>query len=214
MSDLRYPVGKVELTKEVTDAMRAQWIQEIAEAPAKLRAAVGGLSDAQLDTAYRLDGWTVRQVVHHVFDSHVNSYVRFKWALTEAEPAIKVYDQDTWAGATRSPFSTGRAVAGLPRDAARALEILMLRGAVAGRPRPNDTASRNRCDQSGRHAPDPRLARAPSHRAHHGTAGTRGVVKASSGLSQEQCRPRAESRTPREPSARHRDGLLFTPCGS
>ena len=97
MSDLRYPVGKVELTKEVTDAMRAQWIQEIAEAPAKLRAAVGGLSDAQLDTPYRPDGWTVRQVVHHVFDSHVNSYVRFKWALTEADPAIKVYDQDTWA---------------------------------------------------------------------------------------------------------------------
>lgn len=213
MSDLRYPVGKVELTKEVTDAMRAQWIQEIAEAPAKLRAAVGGLSDAQLDTACRLDGWTVRQVVHHVFDSHVNSYVRFKWALTEAEPAIKVYDQDTWAAlpeARSAPVELSLACL----ETLHARWILMLRGAVAGRPRPNDTASRNRCDQSGRHAPDPRLARAPSHRAHHGTAGTRGVVKASSGLSQELCRPRAESRTPRGPSARHRDGLLFTPCGS
>ena len=97
MSDLRYPVGQLEFRKDVTDAQRAGWIAEIADAPAMLRAAVAGLTDAQLDTPYRPDGWTVRQVVHHVFDSHVNSYVRFKWALSEDEPAIKVYDQDRWA---------------------------------------------------------------------------------------------------------------------
>ncbi len=97
MSDLRYPVGKVELTKDVTDAMRAQWIQEIAEAPAKLRAAVGGLSDAQLDTPYRPDGWTVRQVVHHVVDSQINAYVRFKLAVTEDCPTLGMYEQSLWA---------------------------------------------------------------------------------------------------------------------
>ena len=126
MSDLRYPVGKVELTKDVTDAMRARWIQEIAEAPAKLRTAVAGLSAAQLDTPYRPDGWTVRQVVHHVFDSHVNSYVRFKWALTEADPAIKVYDQDTWAAlpeARTAPIELS--LAGL--ETLHARWILMLR---------------------------------------------------------------------------------------
>jgi hypothetical protein len=72
-------------------------IDEIAAAPAQLRAAVAGLDDAQLDTPYRQDGWTVRQVVHHVFDSHVNAYVRFRWALTEDAPLIKAYDEKEWA---------------------------------------------------------------------------------------------------------------------
>ena len=72
-------------------------MDEIAAAPAQLRAAVMGLDDAQLDTAYREEGWTVRQVVHHVFDSHVNAYVRFRWALTEDAPVIKPYDEKRWA---------------------------------------------------------------------------------------------------------------------
>lgn len=97
MSDLSYPIGKLEFDPDVTDAKRRRWIKEIEAAPARLRSAVSGLSDEQLDTPYRPDGWTVRQVVHHVFDSHLNSYVRFKWVLTEDEPTIKAYDQDRWA---------------------------------------------------------------------------------------------------------------------
>lgn len=97
MEDLRYPVGKFEMPKEVTTEDRERFIREIAEAPALLRRAVAGLTPVQLDTPYRPDGWTVRQVVHHVPDSHLNSYVRFKLALTEDEPVIKPYFEDRWA---------------------------------------------------------------------------------------------------------------------
>jgi uncharacterized damage-inducible protein DinB len=76
---------------------RQKWIAEIAEAPAQLRAAVAGLSDDQLNTPYRDGGWTVRQVIHHVPESHMNAYIRFKLALTENEPAIKPYDEAAWA---------------------------------------------------------------------------------------------------------------------
>lgn len=95
--DLRYPIGpfKREGTPGSEEIQRA--IDDIAEAPAKLRAAVEGLTPDQLDTAYRPGGWTVRQVVHHVPDSHLNSYCRFKLALTEEEPAIKAYHEDRWA---------------------------------------------------------------------------------------------------------------------
>jgi len=92
MEDLRYPIGKYEGKGELR-----QWIDEIAAAPSQLRAAVKGLSPEQLDTPYRPGGWTVRQVVHHVPDSHLNSYVRFRLALTEHEPTIKPYDQEQWA---------------------------------------------------------------------------------------------------------------------
>jgi uncharacterized damage-inducible protein DinB len=97
MSDPRFPVGKFEWPADVTPAALSGWIDEIAAAPAQLRAAAEGLSDAQLDTPYREGGWTVRQVVHHVPDSHMNSYVRFKLALTENEPTIKPYDEAAWA---------------------------------------------------------------------------------------------------------------------
>lgn len=95
--DLRYPIGpfKREGTQGSEEIQRA--IDDIAEAPAKLRAAVEGLTPDQLDTPYRPGGWTVRQVVHHVPDSHLNSYCRFKLALTEEEPAIKAYHEDRWA---------------------------------------------------------------------------------------------------------------------
>src|SRR5713226_2574142 len=97
MTDLRYPIGKFTFDNEITEEKRRQWIREIAAAPAQLRAAVAGLSEQQLDTPYRPGGWTIRQVVHHVPDSHLNSYIRFKLALTEEEPTIKPYDEKRWA---------------------------------------------------------------------------------------------------------------------
>ena len=96
-TDLRYPIGKFERPETVTDSQRRAFIDAIAEAPARLAAAVAGLTPAQLDTPYRPGGWTVRQVVHHVPDSHMNAYVRWKLALTEDEPTIKPYDEARWA---------------------------------------------------------------------------------------------------------------------
>ena len=95
--DPRYPIGKFALPAEVTPQRRQEAINELASLPAKLRGAVTGLDDAQLDTPYREGGWTVRQVVHHVPDSHLNSYIRFKLALTEEEPTIRPYMEDRWA---------------------------------------------------------------------------------------------------------------------
>jgi uncharacterized damage-inducible protein DinB len=95
--DPRYPIGKFELPKEVTPALRQAAIDDIAATPAKVRAAVAGLSDAQLDTPYREGGWTVRQVVHHIVDSHMNAYVRCRLALTETQPTIKPYEESAWA---------------------------------------------------------------------------------------------------------------------
>ena len=97
MSDLRYPVGKFSYNGPLSEEQKATFLTDIAETPEKLRAAVKGLTDAQLDTPYRDGGWTVRQVIHHMPDSHMNSYVRFKLALTEDEPTIKPYAEDRWA---------------------------------------------------------------------------------------------------------------------
>ncbi|HVZ77531.1 MAG TPA: bacillithiol transferase BstA [Gemmatimonadaceae bacterium] len=95
--DLRYPIGRFERPAEYTPEVRAQWIEQLAQAPANLRAAVRGLNDAQLDTPYRPDGWTVRQLVHHMPDSHMNAYMRFRLALTEDTPTIKPYSEARWA---------------------------------------------------------------------------------------------------------------------
>jgi hypothetical protein len=95
--DLKYPIGKFQRPASVTPAERAAFIQEIATLPADLRRAVIGLTSEQLDTPYRPGGWTVRQVVHHVADSHINSYVRLRLALTEEEPPVKGYDEAQWA---------------------------------------------------------------------------------------------------------------------
>jgi DinB family protein len=95
--DLRYPVGPFAFEGPLTEGERQRFIDQIAETPAKLCAAVEGLSPQQLDTPYRPGGWTVRQVVHHLPDSHLNSYVRFKLALTEEGPTIKPYYEDRWA---------------------------------------------------------------------------------------------------------------------
>ncbi len=97
MSDLRYPIGRFAADADVTEEKRRRWIGEIANTPDTLRAAVHGLSAEQLDTPYRPGGWTVRQVVHHLPDSHLNAYVRFKLALTEREPTVKTYDEAAWA---------------------------------------------------------------------------------------------------------------------
>jgi uncharacterized damage-inducible protein DinB len=97
MADPRYPIGPFALEGELTAERRAGWIQEVAEAPAQLRAAVHQLSEQQFDTPYREGGWTVRQVVHHVPDSHLNAYVRFKLALTEENPTVRPYDEGSWA---------------------------------------------------------------------------------------------------------------------
>ena len=97
-SDLRFPIGKFERpSAALSPDQRSKHIGEIEAAPAHLAAAFRGLSPAQLDTPYRPGGWTVRQVIHHLPDSHMNSYVRFKLALTEDEPTIKPYDENLWA---------------------------------------------------------------------------------------------------------------------
>ena len=101
--DLSYPIGKFAYQGPLTKQQRAAAIETIAQTPAKLRAAVRGLSPQQLDTPYRPGGWTVRQVVHHVPDSHMNAFIRTKLALTEHEPAIKPYDEKAWAGLADVP---------------------------------------------------------------------------------------------------------------
>jgi hypothetical protein len=96
-SDPRYPVGKFEARDKLTPDDRRALIGIIAEAPMHMQSAAGDLLDAQLDTPYREGGWTVRQVVHHVPDSHLNAYIRLKLALTEDAPTIKPYDEARWA---------------------------------------------------------------------------------------------------------------------
>ncbi len=97
MRDPRYPLGKFHFDGALSEDQRSELISEIEQTPAHLRVAVKDLSPQQLDTPYRDGGWTVRQVTHHVPDSHLNAYVRFKLALTEDEPTIKPYAEDRWA---------------------------------------------------------------------------------------------------------------------
>lgn len=97
MTDLQYPIGKFTIQGDITPERLEGWITEIAEAPAQLRSAIHGLTEPQFDTPYRPEGWTVRQVVHHVPDSHLNAYVRFKLALTEDHPTVKPYAEARWA---------------------------------------------------------------------------------------------------------------------
>jgi hypothetical protein len=96
-TDLRYPIGRFIYDRPLSDDRRRECIGQIEETPASLRKAVAGLSALQLDTPYRDGGWTVRQVVHHLPDSHLNSYIRLKLALTETQPTIKPYFEDRWA---------------------------------------------------------------------------------------------------------------------
>lgn len=94
---LKYPIGKVSIPELIADTDINKWIKILDSFPKKLRLITQNLSEEQLDTPYRDGGWTIRQVVHHVVDSHYNSYIRFKWTLTEDEPVIKAYFEDRWA---------------------------------------------------------------------------------------------------------------------
>ena len=94
LDSLRYPIGRFSAASA---GSRAEQMETLRQLPSQLRQAVGSLSDSQLDTPYREGGWTIRQLVHHIADSHANAYIRFKWALTEDNPTIKAYDENAWA---------------------------------------------------------------------------------------------------------------------
>src|SRR5271154_5445339 len=115
--DLRYPIGPFQFGLPITAQERGLYLSQVAEAPAKLRAAVAHLSEEQLDTPYREGGWTVRQVVHHLPDSHLNWYIRAKLALTEQEPTIQPFAENLWAelrdGRTGSIESSLRILEGI-----------------------------------------------------------------------------------------------------
>ena len=97
LEQLRYPIGRPSLPQNLSPEERKDRIKIISETPEKLELLVNHLNEEQLDTPYRPEGWTIRQVVHHLVDSHMNSYVRFRWALTEDKPLIKTYDEKAWA---------------------------------------------------------------------------------------------------------------------
>lgn len=111
VDDLRYPIGRFTRPIANDAATRAEQIDALRHLPQQLRAAVNGLDDAQLDTPYREGGWTVRQVVHHVADSHANSFIRFKLALTEDCPTIKAYDEVAWANLPDSKIAIDSSLA-------------------------------------------------------------------------------------------------------
>jgi uncharacterized damage-inducible protein DinB len=131
MNDPRYPIGKFSYQGPPTPEHKRQYLDDIEQTPARLREAVRGLGEKQLDTPYREGGWTVRQVVHHVPDSHLNSYVRFKLALTEDVPTIKPYMEDRWAElpeAKQGPIDISLALL----DALHQRWMLVLRGLTNG----------------------------------------------------------------------------------
>ncbi|MEC7264542.1 MAG: putative metal-dependent hydrolase [Bacteroidota bacterium] len=97
LEQLRYPIGKFEKPTNITENLLHEWISVLEHLPQRLEDLVKPLNEQQLETPYRPGGWTVRQVVHHISDSHHNSYIRFKWALTENSPVIKAYDEKAWA---------------------------------------------------------------------------------------------------------------------
>ena len=97
MSDVRYPIGKFDMGIKVTSELVSSWINELEVTPRNLRKSVDGLEDWQMDTPYRDGGWTPRQIVHHIADSNMNSYVRFKLAVTEEEPVVKGYNETEWS---------------------------------------------------------------------------------------------------------------------
>jgi hypothetical protein len=97
LETLKYPIGKFEKPKRITLETIGRWIDEIEHLPHQLNIAVEDLTEKELETTYRPDGWTIRQVIHHLPDSHMNSYIRFRLALTEDKPAIRPYFEDRWA---------------------------------------------------------------------------------------------------------------------
>ncbi len=97
IEELKYPIGKVKLPQIIEPKHIEAWLSILEETPATLKHLVRNLDEKQLDTPYREGGWTIRQVLHHLVDSHMNSYIRFKWTLTEDEPVIKAYFEERWA---------------------------------------------------------------------------------------------------------------------
>lgn len=97
LDKLRYPIGKFSSPEEISNEQIKAWVQQLDAFPERLAELVTPLSEEQLETLYRPEGWTIRQVIHHVSDSHHHSYIRFKWALTENKPVIKPYDEKGWA---------------------------------------------------------------------------------------------------------------------
>ena len=95
--DVRYPIGSFQYDGEMDMEVVNKWVKEIEELPRMLQDAVKDLDEEQLDTPYRLDGWTIRQVIHHLADSHMHAYIRLKLALTEESPVVKTYDETKWA---------------------------------------------------------------------------------------------------------------------
>ena len=109
LEQLKYPIGRYQKPGDFSKKNRAEWIKIIEELPDKLRQATNGLSQEQLDTQYRQEGWTIRQTVHHFADSHTNAFIRFKLALTEDKPTIKPYLEDKWArlsDSTKAPIES------------------------------------------------------------------------------------------------------------
>jgi uncharacterized damage-inducible protein DinB len=158
---LRYPTGRLVYPESLTPEERRAGIATIAATPERLRAAVAGLSEAQLDTPYRPGGWTVRQVVHHIPDSHMNAYIRFKLALTEEEPTIRGYDQTAWA---ELPASRTAPVEG-SLDLLTSLHESWVRMLTAINP--EDWARTYRHPESGTHKLDGLLAVYAWHGPHH-----------------------------------------------
>lgn len=97
LEELKFPIGKFKYAGKLTEELKNKYIRDYEEAPALLRNAVEGLTEEQLNAPYRPGGWTIKQVVHHMPDSHMNSYMRFKLTLTEDKPAIKTYKEELWA---------------------------------------------------------------------------------------------------------------------
>lgn len=128
MSDeaLRYPIGKFAAKDSYTAAEVQQNISTIEQLPKKIEDLVKGLSDKQLNTVYREGGWTGRQVIHHVSDSHMNAYIRFKWAITEDTPVIKAYDEKLWANTPEVSADPSLSIALL--KALHAKLVVLLRG--------------------------------------------------------------------------------------
>jgi hypothetical protein len=110
MEDIRYPIGKFSAKDDYTEEEISSFLKRIADLPSKLESTIENLSNDQLDTPYRDGGWTVRQVVHHVADSHMHAYIRTKWTLTENEPVIKAYLEKLWADTNETKSSTALSI--------------------------------------------------------------------------------------------------------
>ena len=123
-SDPRYPIGKFNAQESYTNTELQQFIERIESLPARLEAAVRGLSPEQLATPYRDGGWTVLQLLHHVPDSHANAYIRVKWTLTEETPTIKAYDEKAWATTPETSFDPALSIAFLKALHAKWITLL------------------------------------------------------------------------------------------